>query len=177
METEAVVLRLGQVFAAVLGQLREGQMAPPGRRGKTDLSPAQFEGLRFVATHPGCLVSEVAQGLRTSNPAATKLLDRLAARGMVVRLSGLADRRQVRLSVTAAGDRALRALREAQRASLRGILEKMTASDREALQAGLAAFLDAALQTPEDVDRVCRQCGVEHTPSCPLDAIRRRSRS
>ncbi len=127
--------------------------------------------MRFVATHDGCRVKDVARGLGISHPAATKLVDRLVARGVVGRDSGVRDRREVSLSATPSGKQALSGIQVARSRVLAAILDRMDPGERAALKTGLGAFLRAALRTPEDVEAACGRCGNEHLPDCPVGAI------
>ncbi len=146
-------------------------LEPGSLDGKSGLTPAQLEGLRFVLTHPRCRVKDVARGLRVSHPAATKLVDRLVAKGTLARETNTEDRREVNLSLTAAGGEALASSRRSQSRSLAATLARMTARDRRSLEIGLRAYLGAALRTPGEVEAVCGRCGTEHVPECPLGVI------
>jgi DNA-binding MarR family transcriptional regulator len=157
-------VRLGETFCRAFSR---ASREPAGHA----MTEVQLDGLRFIASHPGCHVKDVAAGLRVSHPAATKLLDRLVARRALARVPGDQDRREVHLALRAAGEAALAADREARARSFATILERMAREDRLALEAGLQAYLRAALRTPEDVDAVCGRCGTEHEPACPLEGL------
>lgn len=143
----------------------------PGGHGDAHLTPAQGDCLRFVFTHPHCRVKDVARGLRVSHPAATKLVDRLVSRGSLERAPNPADRREVNISLTPAGETALSDLRRSRAQTLSAVLGRMAPADRRQLETGLEAYLRAALQTPSEVEAVCGQCGTEHTSECPLSAV------
>lgn len=161
-DAAAVQTRLTELFSRALPQFGDwnGQ-----------ISTSQLACLHYIATHLGSTVTDVAGGLRISNPAATKLVGRLEARGLVVRLARTGDRRQVRLAVTPRGQETLAEVTRKRNLALRHILERMDPRDRLALEAGLRAFLQAALQEPADLARVCLQCGTEHVPWCPLNEL------
>ncbi len=163
-EVQATV-KAGEVFCRVLSQIDLPSVA--------GLTPVQLDGLRFVATHPHSRVKDLAQGLRISHPAATKLVDRLAARGVLSRKAGTVDRREVGLELTATGETALSASRRSQREKIGDILGRMGPADRLALRNGLEAFVRAALRTAADIEAVCGHCGSEHAADCPLGLLYR----
>ncbi|MFE9328964.1 MarR family winged helix-turn-helix transcriptional regulator, partial [Nocardia sp. NPDC052278] len=61
--------------------------------------------MRIVATHPGCRVQDVADGLGISVGGASKSADRLERSGWVSRVDNPSDRRSSMLELTAAGKR------------------------------------------------------------------------
>ncbi len=77
-----------------------------------DLSPAQYNVLRILrgAELEGCACREIGDRMITRDPDITRILDRLDARGLIVRERLRADRRVVRTRITEAGRRLLREL-------------------------------------------------------------------
>lgn len=161
-DATTVQTKLTELFSRVLPRLGGGN---------GQISASQLACLHYIATHPGRTVTDVAGGLRISNPAATKLVDRLEARGLVVRLPRTGDRRQVRLALTPRGQETLAEVTRKRNLALLRILQRMDPGARQALEAGLRGFLHAALQEPADLERVCLQCGTEHVPWCPLNEL------
>jgi DNA-binding MarR family transcriptional regulator len=92
--------------AALLGQEHARFLRPHG------LTPAQYNALRILrGAHPDTLpCGEVGARLVAPVPDVTRLLDRLAARGLVRRERDPADRRVVRVGITAGGLERLAAL-------------------------------------------------------------------
>lgn len=77
-------------------------------RGDGTLSLARLEVLRVIDASPaGVRVQEVADAVGTTIGAASRLLDRIAADGIVERSADPDDRRSVRITLTAAGREAL----------------------------------------------------------------------
>jgi DNA-binding MarR family transcriptional regulator len=161
-DATTVQSKLTELFSRVLPHLGDGN---------DQISASQLACLHYIATHPGSTVTDVAGGLHISNPAATKLVDRLEARGLAVRLPRTGDRRQVRLALTPRGQETLAEVTHQRNLALHRILERMDPEARRALEAGLRGFLQAALQDPADLERVCLQCGTEHVPWCPLNEL------
>ncbi|MFD7645464.1 MarR family winged helix-turn-helix transcriptional regulator [Kitasatospora sp. NPDC059795] len=78
-----------------------------------DITPAQARALRTLAHAPGCesvetmRLSELAERLHIAPRSATTVVDALEEAGLVARTPDPADRRAVRLVLTAAGHGAL----------------------------------------------------------------------
>jgi MarR family transcriptional regulator, organic hydroperoxide resistance regulator len=68
-----------------------------------DLTPPQGFVLRVVLARPGCLGSEVADVLGISRPTATRLIDNLCAKDLVVRRQAESDGREWRIEPTESG--------------------------------------------------------------------------
>jgi DNA-binding MarR family transcriptional regulator len=73
--------------------------------GRHDLTPQQYNALRLLrAEHPGTLATLVLQARLVSRaPDITRLLDKLAERGWIVRERPAENRRTVRVGITAEG--------------------------------------------------------------------------
>ncbi|MBF4603238.1 MarR family transcriptional regulator [Curtobacterium sp. VKM Ac-2884] len=115
-------------------------------RGEGVLSLARLEVLRVVDAAPtGARVQDVATGVGTSIAAASRLLDRLAADGLVERATDPADRRSVRSSLSLRGRDAVAVAQERFEAALDTVL---AAADIEAIATATAALgrLQAALE-------------------------------
>jgi DNA-binding MarR family transcriptional regulator len=111
--------------AALLGQEHARFLRPHG------LTPAQYNALRILrGAHPEPLpCGEVGARLVAPVPDVTRLLDRLAARGLVRRERDPADRRVVRVGITAEGLARLAAVDAPLTAWIRARLAKL--GDRE----------------------------------------------
>lgn len=69
----------------------------------SDLTSAQHHILRFLARGDACRITDLAEKLRIQPSAVTAMVDRLEARGYVVRERDAEDRRIVRVAVTETG--------------------------------------------------------------------------
>ncbi|MFK4481818.1 MULTISPECIES: MarR family winged helix-turn-helix transcriptional regulator [unclassified Curtobacterium] len=115
-------------------------------RGEGVLSLARLEVLRVVDAAPtGARVQDVATGVGTSIAAASRLLDRLAADGLVERATDPGDRRSVRSTLSLRGREAVAVAQERFEAALDTVL---AAADVEAIASATAALgrLQAALE-------------------------------
>ena len=72
-------------------------------RAEVGLPLGRVETLRAVVTTPGCRVQDVSAALRVTVGAASKLVDRLAAAGLVERSAHPTDRRSSLVTATDAG--------------------------------------------------------------------------
>ena len=75
-----------------------------------------------------------------------RLCDRLVASGLVERVPGRADRREIALYLTPGSRTLLAELRRIRRRALTGVLEKMSSGGRAALLRGLTEFAEAAAE-------------------------------
>ena len=90
-----------------------------------ELGRAHHRALHFISRNPGISVSELLAILRITKQSLARVLSALVARGYVTQVPGRADRRQRRLTLTAAGVGLERQLFERQR-------EQLAAAYREA---------------------------------------------
>src|SRR4051794_15752264 len=106
--------------------------------GDGELTVAQYgllAPLLDAAEAPGVRVLAEAAGV--SSPTATRMLDGLERRGLVVREKSERDRRAVRLSLTDEGVAAVRAQRRRQLALRRAIFESLDARGRRVAGQGV----------------------------------------
>jgi DNA-binding MarR family transcriptional regulator len=114
------------------------------------LTPQQYNALRLLrAARPGALrTQELAARLVSRAPDTTRLLDKLADRGLIERNRPATNRREVRVAITAAGITLLKELREPLRDCHARQLGHLTRSKlRE-----LTALLRAARLPHEEAD-------------------------
>ncbi|MCJ1709994.1 MarR family transcriptional regulator [Clavibacter michiganensis subsp. phaseoli] len=107
-------------------------------RGDGVVSLARLEVLRVIAAAPdGARVQDVATGVGGSIAAASRLLDRLDADGLLVRGPDPTDRRSVRSRLSPAGEAALAAADARFTEALDAVLGH---ADAAAISAGIAAL-------------------------------------
>lgn len=114
---------------------------------------AQYRALLLVAAGrvqgPGELAT--ALGVHPSN--ATRLVDRLVAKGLVER-GGTGDRREVALTASASGQQLLETVLDARRAAIGEVLERLAPEDAVALADALGRFAVAAGEPADDAWRL-----------------------
>lgn len=101
---------------------------------------------RVLATLSGghtLTTGKLAQVSLTKGPTATRMLDRMEARGQVERLPDAADRRVTRVRITPEGQRTVSALIDLARAHEQRVLEPFGLQQAEALKATLRGMIDA----------------------------------
>jgi len=144
MDREAAVLaeRLRPALLKLSRHLRREAQ----RVGISDLD-AQIMGL--IRRRPGMGISELAAIEQMSRPAMSAHVKRLEEAGWVARRTDIpADRRRVRLALTAAGTAALDAIRRSRNDWLEMRLSHLSPEEIEALQKALAPFLKLAETKP-----------------------------
>ncbi len=108
------------------------------------LSVAQLEFLSCLAEHPGARPGQIARRLRLAPSSTATLAGGLRAVGLVSRADGEGDRRTASLTLTAAGEAAVRHWQALNERLLRAALETLAHADRQALSAALPALRELA---------------------------------
>ncbi len=108
------------------------------------LSGPQLSALLVVEGEEGINLRGLAARLRMILSSASRLCDRLVASGMVERVPGRVDRREIALFLTPSSRQLLDHLRTTRRELLTEVLERMPAAGRAALLRGLLDFAAAA---------------------------------
>jgi DNA-binding MarR family transcriptional regulator len=143
-------------LADVVARLRRSmRRAARGADPANPLSVAQLEVLSCLAENPGAQPSQVARALRLAPNSVTTLVNGLATRGLVTRISGENDRRTVRLTLTGSGERAVRDWQATNTAILRTALGDLHPGWQQLLTAALPALreLITAIDQLTDHDR------------------------
>ncbi len=92
-----------------------------------------------IKTHPGITASELAERERVSAPGMSGHLVRLEAAHLIERTRA-ADRRRIGLFITPEGDKVLKSVRNKRTTLLTGRLERLTADERERIEAAIDAL-------------------------------------
>jgi DNA-binding MarR family transcriptional regulator len=140
----------GELEAAegALGALSEAWESALDELGSA-VPPVQLRAVLVIGAVAPVSVATLAERLRASASATSRLCDRLQQSGLVVRSTARPDRRGVVISLTPAGARLASWVREQRRASLAAILEAMTPAARTALIDGLRELPAAVGRGPE----------------------------
>lgn len=112
------------------------------------LSGAQLNALIAVEREEGINLRGLAAQLRMILSSASRLCDRLVASGLVERVPGRADRREIALYLTPSSRQLLDDLRASRRELLAGVLDRMSPAGRAALIRGLTEFAAVAAEEP-----------------------------
>jgi DNA-binding MarR family transcriptional regulator len=117
------------------------------------LSWPQLNALLAVERAEGMNLGGLAGELKMLLSSASRLCDRLVASGLVERVPGRADRREIALYLTPSSRTLLGELREIRRRALGSVLERMSTSGRAALLRGLTEFAAASGDTGQSSAR------------------------
>jgi DNA-binding MarR family transcriptional regulator len=120
-----------------------------------DLTSVQYAALVAIGTHPDVDATRLSQLIAFDRSTLGSVLERLEAKGWVLRSGSPSDRRVKLLRLTAHGESLLRQVEPAVRRVQQRLLEPLSAVDRTALL------------------RLLRQLAVEHNDvtSAPLKAV------
>ena len=113
------------------------------------LSAPQLNALLVVERAEGINLRGLATQLKMILSSASRLCDRLVASGLVERVPGRSDRREIALFLTPSARQVLDHLRSTRRAMLATVLERMSPTGQAALLRGLTEFAAAADDTGE----------------------------
>lgn len=122
------------------------------RHRPAGLSVVQFRALTFLNAHPDSGPSELAEYLMLSRPAATRLVDQLAAKKLLARRVDADDRRRLTLGITAAGRKNLDAYFAAARALVAERLASLPAAERDAVTRAME-LLRPRFSGPTELER------------------------
>ncbi len=91
----------------------------------------QFWTLEYLSRQKGCLMSELADYIDVSRPAATGLIDRLIKQGLVKREVVPDDRREVWVNITSKGQGIVSHIQNQKRRALEQIFSKISSRERK----------------------------------------------
>jgi len=107
------------------------------RRRANGLSVPQFRALLYVYRHEAAGLAEIAEHVGLMPPSASKMMDKLVARGLVLREIPSDDRRRIRLTLTARGRASVELARRGTAEELAHVVAKLTPEQRVVLAQGL----------------------------------------
>ncbi len=164
--------RTADLFVGVLAKALADRVLGEAFEGQITMS--QLQALRYLQRNEQRLMSDLAEGLTISYPAATKTVERLVKKGLVMREGDPTDRRVVRVKLTGKGMELVQQVNNELGRRLTAVLARMQEGDRDALLRGMAAFVEAALADVDDVQvvaSICLHCGTAHSDSCPVGGV------
>ncbi|MGI8594576.1 MAG: MarR family winged helix-turn-helix transcriptional regulator [Solirubrobacteraceae bacterium] len=156
---------LGALSLAATDRFRSAVEGSLGRAG------AHAAALVHLHVHPGASVRALAAVLGVSQPAAVKIVDRLAGDALLERRPG-ADRRALALRLTNAGRAQAVRILAGRAGELTGLLAVLDAEERERLEPLLEKLVASLAQELPGALAVCRLCDREACSDsrggCPL---------
>jgi len=132
------------------------------------LPEAQLAALRFVYRNPGCLLGDVAAALGVSPPAATRLVDRLQEKGLVVRGLKKGDRRAFSLTASTEGERAAVSIDAMEGQAVEQLLRCLTGEERQLVLRAMELVIATDGTSPESL---CLRCGDAHDAACIIEQM------
>jgi DNA-binding MarR family transcriptional regulator len=126
----AILETVPLAMRAIRGHMRQGR--PAG------MSVPQFRALLYVRRHPGTGLSEIADHLGTSVPAASELVGRLVGQDLVVRATDPGERRRIQLTLSRSGMHQLEGVEERATEWLRGLVGRLDGERARTLVVALA---------------------------------------
>ncbi len=160
------LLRSSHILSSVVRRILEEDLL--AQVSPAHISIAQIHALKLIERDGERLVSDIANFLGVSAPAASRSLDRLVRMGLLNRSIPVADRRTAPLEITAAGKKLLADYHAERIRLLRPILDRFTKAER-------AQFRDFADRLACDLIResgsggeVCLRCGALPDSACPV---------
>jgi DNA-binding MarR family transcriptional regulator len=115
-----------------------------------DVTLAQYRALVLLASRGEQNVGALARALSIHPSTTTRLCDRLAAKGLIARTPSAESRREIMLTITAAGSRLLKTVTARRRREIRRILDSLSPAEQRRVQDAFAAFGRAAGELPDD---------------------------
>jgi MarR family transcriptional regulator, negative regulator of the multidrug operon emrRAB len=119
----------------------------------------------------GASIDDLRRVLGLSHSGGVRIVNRLAARGLVARESDPADRRAVRLHLTADGRRTAAHILAVRNETLRALIAPLTARETADLVRLLERLLAAVTEDHAAANRICRLCDPDvcgHPDRCPV---------
>lgn len=116
-----------------------------------DVTLPQYRALVVLAYTGAQRTIDLAAELNVNSSTATRLVDRLMRRSLVVREVHPEDRRATNVAITQAGRRVIQAVTNARREEVRRVLRKIPAEQRRALVGSLESLRHATGEAPEQM--------------------------
>lgn len=147
MTKKATANKLGALGLALVDAMAEGS---------GDLSPSATAALLTLRHHASLGTTELAGIVGLSQPACTRMVDKLVADGLVSRLP--AHGRVVPIALTDEGRRLGELIQARRLGVLRDLVEVLDKKDRKDFDRLLDKLLAATVRDPGHARRICRLC-------------------
>jgi DNA-binding MarR family transcriptional regulator len=138
------------------------------------LTFSQLKLLKLIARSEARNISQVAAFLGVSSAAASKAVDRLVRRGLLLRTEAESDRRAVEVALTAEGQRLLGEYERVTSETLEEIFGEVTPDGLRETADRLDQLSLRLVEHDCAVDEACFRCGIYFREKCLLRARRDR---
>ncbi len=132
------------------------------------LNPTEAAALVSIGVAPGQQIDFLQQAINRSHSASVRLVDKLAAQGLVVR-DQATDGRAVALHLSAKGTKKSKEVLRARNRALEVFIQFLTSQEREALDSMLAKLLAASVMSERHAYQMCRLCDGDACDVCPVE--------
>lgn len=156
---------LGVLSLAVADQMTEAMTGVADQGGGAPAALVQ------IADHPRLTIEELRRRIGLSHSATVRLIDRLAARGLILRDRNQQDARAAGLRLTRQGEAAARAVLAARGQVTASIVGRLPPDRQRELESLLDEMLARIPATSEDGTLLCRLCCLRDCPAdrCPVE--------
>lgn len=151
--------------AAVLGLHDELKQTVEKRSGHSGEAAA---ALCALGHQPGLSNDALSRLLGLTHTGTVRLIDRLAADGLVERRTAAHDKRGVALSLTAAGESVRRNMLDDREAALAPLVSRLSTREQTTLATLLGKLLSAVSRDDTHKLRICRLCDGGVCTDCPI---------
>lgn len=159
------LIRYSHILSAAVREVLE--LALLREAGAESLTPRQMHLLEFIAMSAHHL-DEVAKFLGVTPPAATKAVDVLESRGLVLRKGHDTDRRVTMLVCSEAGRLLVDRYRSLEETKLDAVLAGFSDDDAGKLEDLLERYALALIRSVPNSNAICLRCSGHYDPGCPL---------
>lgn len=118
---------------------------------------------------PGMPIERLRHALSLSHPGAVRLVDRLAASGLIERRPAIHDRRSVALHLTREGEQSCMRILAARDARIAQALSTLDPDERQMFGRLTEKLLGALVKDERDAYSVCRLCDAAACADCPVE--------
>lgn len=164
------LIRYSHIVSSAVRDILENE--PLEQAGGKKLTPRQLQLLEFIAI-TGHHIDDVAKFLRVTPPAATKAVDQLERRGLVVRSGCAGDRRVTLLGCSEAGRQLVARYRDLQQQTLAEAMDGFGADELSELAGMLERYARALIAAETRGDGFCLRCSGYYDRDCPLQFTQR----
>lgn len=152
------------IEAGLLGEVSEGQ-----------LTVSQLKLLKLVSRADSHTLGDVAAFLGVSNAAASKAVDRLVRRNLLLRTEDERDRRAMNLSVSESGRRLLSAYDAVKHQTLTSVFARFPREELRRISETLDRLSADVLDHSAQTDERCLKCGIYFRQRCLVRQIMKRN--
>lgn len=170
LEGELRLVRYSHIFASAVREVLELRLLREVSSWPLTLS--QFHLLKLMTFDGQHQVSEAADFLGVSRPAATKNIDKLERIGLLARAQSAGDRRATLLSVTAKGRRLVQRYEQLKAERLTPVLAAFEPQEIARLASLLERLSVALLDLDRTDDGFCLRCAAYLEEGCPVGELR-----